>query len=45
MTRFGIKNKDPDDAEHLIKCLLLLYEIKVDKTGSRYLGLTDHRLR
>jgi hypothetical protein len=40
MIRFGIKYKTPDDAEHLIKCLQLLYEIKVDKTGSRYLGFT-----
>jgi hypothetical protein len=38
---FGIKYKTPDDAEHLIKCLQLLYEIKVDKTGSRYLGFTN----
>ncbi len=37
---FGIKYKTPDDAEHLIMCLQLLYEIKVDKTGSRYLGFT-----
>ncbi len=45
---FGIKYKTPDDAEHLIKCLQLLYEIKVDKTGSRYLGFTiafDDRCR
>jgi hypothetical protein len=35
---FGIKYKTLDDTEHLIKCLQLLYEIKMDKTGSRYLG-------
>jgi hypothetical protein len=32
---FGTKYKTLDDAEHLIKCPQLLYEIKVDKTDSR----------
>jgi hypothetical protein len=35
---FGIKYIDKTDADHLISTLQLLYEIKIDWTGSKYLG-------
>ena len=37
---FGIKYKDKADADHLIACIRSLYELKVDWSGSQYLGIT-----
>lgn len=37
---FGISYKSQDSAEHLVRTLRLLYPIKVDWTGSTYLGYT-----
>ena len=37
---FGVKYYSPDAAEHLIACLRVLYKVKVDWTGSKYLGIT-----
>ena len=37
---FGIKYESEDDAQHLIDSLTPFYEIKVDKEGERFIGLT-----
>ena len=37
---FGVKYHSRDAAEHLIKCLQDLYKLKVDWSGSTYLGIT-----
>jgi hypothetical protein len=35
---FGIKYTNTEDADHLIACLRELYTLKVDWTGSKYIG-------
>ena len=35
---FGIKYTKPEDLEHFITIMQELYELKVDRTGSQYLG-------
>ena len=37
---FGVKYHSSEAAEHLIACLRVLYKVKVDWTGSKYLGIT-----
>ena len=36
---FGIKTKSIDEANHLIEALREIYELKVDYTGAKYLGI------
>ncbi len=35
---FGIQYRSPDDLEHLYACLTDMYAVKIEKTGSRFLG-------
>ena len=37
---FGIKYESEEDAQHLLDSLTPFYEIKVDKEGTRFIGLT-----
>lgn len=37
---FGIKFTTKEDLEHFITCMEEVYELKVDRTGSQYLGMT-----
>ena len=37
---FGVKHSNPKDFEHLLQSLEGLYTVTVDRTGSKYLGLT-----
>lgn len=37
---FGIKYTSPEGANHLISTLKLLYDIKVDWSGTSYIGFT-----
>lgn len=37
---FGVKYHSSVAAEHLIACIKILYKLKVDWTGSKYLGIT-----